>query len=360
MFHFRHDRVQGAILAAALARSMKAGALSDEILGEPFYAELWGKLCLRLRLRRLGRAGCARAAHLLFRALQLIGMPRGPLQEDVITALKRWLAEEVVTGRALEALQWEAARFLAETESPLVLELSLSFPETWHSILQARFRNGDVAAAIAYCADMWLGVPYGEFVPLVEHVKARLRTSFMPSLAAILNQSDLSKEQLRGALVLAGHLSDPVLAPAVRSAWEGAADHRLELLAEFVWAALRCLPETENEAHSLLDPFCELWQSLPDENPDSSRPPENTKIIVPLQDAVFRRGLGSRAIAALIRRATGRLEWPITLLLSHVDAVESVEFTVRQAAAIQGYWSYTSAWEHWDFHKIRLESSLYP
>jgi hypothetical protein len=121
----------------------------------------------------------------------------------------------------------------------------------------------------------------------------------------------------------------------------------MSCFAEFLWAALRCLPESEKEASGLLDPLCEAWGQLPDEN-------SSTDKIEPLQDALFRRGLGDHAVSALIRKATGQLEWPITMLLNQVDAPESVEFTVRQAAAIPGYWSFTSAWEHWEFHGRRL------
>jgi hypothetical protein len=355
VLHFRHDRVRDSILGSALARSMKNGALPEAVLLDPFYAELLGQALLTPgvepvwvnRLREHNPLA-------LFRALQLFQTPRGPLQEAIAAAMRVWLADEVASSRALDALRWEAARILAETDSPLVLEFSRSFPDTWHGILEARFRNGEVAAAVTYCASMGLGVPYSGFVPLLEHVQARFGSSFVRGLASVLNQRDLPRDQLRGALVLAGHLAEPFLAPAVRSAWKGAAKHRIALFAKFLWAALRCLPKSEDEANRLLGPLFKAWRTLPAKSPDQSRAPENTEVITPLQDAIFRRGLGEQAISALIRRAIGRLEWPITVLLNRVDSPEAVEFTVRQAAAIPGYWGYTRAWERWDVHGRRL------
>ncbi|HEV7518465.1 MAG TPA: hypothetical protein VGR07_19380 [Thermoanaerobaculia bacterium] len=357
VLHFRHDRVRDAILAAALASQMKMGMLADVLLDEPFYAEFFGQALLApgvdpAWVDRL----CERNPLALFRALQLFETPRSPLQEAVITGLKAWLAKEVVTGRALDALQWEAVRFLAETDSPLVLELSRSFPETWHGVFEAQFRNGEVAAAVAYCAGMEMGVPYVGFVPLVEHVQIKFGAPFSRDLAAMLTQGSLSQRQLGGALFLAGHLGEPDLAAAVRSSWARATDHQMPLLAEFLWAALRCLPESDEEMNRLLDPLCEAWRTLSGESPDPSRAPENVELIRPLQDAFFWRGPDGRAVSALIRRASGTLHWPITVLLRYVDAPDAVEFTVRQAAA-RDYWGYTSAWEHWDFHGRRLGTS---
>lgn len=351
---FRHGRVRDAILAAALARSMRNGALPHVVLNEPFYAELLGQALLEPGVEPVWASRLRECNPLsLFRALQLFETPRGPVQEEVVKALTSWVAEQVATGSAMKELVEEAARFLAATDSPVALELSRSFPERWPSVRAARFRNGEVAAGVDLCGEMWLGVFYSDFTPLLEHVQARYGRSMVSGLAVALQQGLDPQDQLRGALILAGYLAESDLAPAVRSSWERAVECRMALLTEFLWAALRCLPEVEEEANRLLDPICEAWRTLPSESVNAARAPAITEVIEPLQDAFFWQGLQSRAISALIRRATGSLNWPITVLLHRVDAPESFEFTVRQAAASGGYLTYGVVWDRWDVHGRR-------
>jgi len=330
---FRHDRIRYWILVDAAVELNNVGQLSDEIVGEPYFAEIVGATIawanpdpsLISRIAALNPLG-------LFQAIHLIGHDDGPTRDKVLFEINAWLEESSTHDSANLHLRHEALAKLAETSSSIIPSLVLKFREDSTNAQLARLRNGDLSGAIALCCHLspGMGAPWRDLQ--LEHAKRMYSVAWRNSLDAYLRRTDLNITSRVGALRLAGHLADAGLAVAIEACW-GNDPNRLEILSTYLWAFGQCC---QDDPARFLGPVCDAWASLPDESSkDGKSSPRNSIAAHDLRWA-FQKWPPKSAINYLINRGNeSDLKWPITYLLHGVDDSRSIIFVVTELASMR-------------------------
>lgn len=329
---FRHDRVREWLLADGFSELLNSGQPVDDIVSEPFFAEVIGFGLARGVVAKGGITSIVDANPLAgFFALRHVHLPVQSPQQDVIECVVDWLEKNKVDGPARRSLQWESARMLAECEGPHILEIAAKLgDQSWHG-LRARFRNGDLMGGIALCQRFELGTRVAGLEEFVDHVKQRYGRSLIDALANFLHRPTLSPWERSGALRLAGHLAEPRLAEALKACWDGDPD-RETCVSEYLWAFAQCAA-VGADAEAQLKAVCDLWASLPDTAAQEHMSSPRFRVVEFGVKWAFQRKIPEAAIPYLTERAkSDDLKWPITYLFEGIDQPDAIEFVVRELA----------------------------
>ena len=329
---FRHDRVRDWLHVDAVADLLLRNAMSDEVLAEPYYAEIIGAALVREDIP-VGTVEKVKDANpiALFYAMRIFGEPTNHLHQAICEAAEVWLDRESTHDAENDDLRWNTLRVLSEIDASYVTSLVQSFrneKEDWWG-LRARFRNGDFVAGIKLCCLNEPGITVIGHLELIEHVQQRFPGSLMRVLERFLRNDQLTHVGRSGALRLAGHLGNPELADAIMESWSSDAG-RSERLADYLWASARCCGDS---AADLLAPVCDSWAVLSDQPEKEGLPsPRNSLAAYNIRWA-FRDKLPESAIRYFIERAISPdLRGPITYMLGGVDHPDAAEFFVRELA----------------------------
>ena len=350
---FRHDRVRDWLLADAAAELDRRGLLGEEVMAEPYYAEVMGTVLVwgQPQLDFLQRVSAMNPLA-LFHALRLLGQGNAPQHAAILQAINDWLDDPLTHARSHLHLRWEALGMLAGTDSPSVPAIVRQFREHTTSGHLARLRNGDISGGIALCSrvEPGTGAPWRDLQ--IEHAKLHHSREITKDLRSFLQRTDLDSVRRVGALRLAGHIADSSLALAIEACW--VADHeRGDHLADYLWAFGQCC---ENDPARFLGPVCDAWAALSDQ-------PRKEGLLSPRDDLAahelrwaFRKWPPLAALDYLIQRGSqDDLRWPITYMLHGVDHPKAVFFVVQELARIRrriegthGFWSFGfSAKDDW-------------
>ena len=330
---FRHDRVRAWLLADAAAQMLREGVLNDEILAEPYYAEIFGQMIARFDVPRGSVAVLAnRNVLALFNAVKFFSEPPKELDVEITTMLEIWLADKLPVETKSSILYWDAIKILSEIDNPIVLKLASKFDDKSWNCLRARYRNGDVSAGIKLCLSIEPGVTVAGHESFLEHVKSRFGDHTRDVLNKVLVTADI-KENLRiGALRLAGHLADANLADAIRVCWSNHTE-RLGHLDEYLWAACEC---ADSNAETLLEPIFDAWASLPNDSEEKGLSSPRDELAAHNVRWAFQKRPPTNALNYIIMRASDdELKWQITYLLHGIDHPEAVNFVVREMAKME-------------------------
>ena len=329
---FRHDRVREWLHVDAVADLLPHNAMPDEVLAEPYYAEIIGAALVREDIP-VGMVEKVQKSNplALFYAMRMFGESKNLLHQAILEAAEVWLDRESTHDAENNDLRWNTLRVLSETDASYVTSLVKSYRhdnDNWWG-LRARFRNGDFVAGIKLCSLYEPGITVIGHLELIEHVQQRFPGSLMRVLERFLRNDRLTHVGRSGALRLAGHLGNPELADAIMESWSSDAG-RSERLADYLWASARCCGDSAAE---LLAPVCDSWAMLSDQpEKEHSSSPRNRLAAYNIRWA-FRDKLPETAIRYFIERAISpELRWPITYMLGGVDHPDAVEFVVRELA----------------------------
>ena len=328
---FRHDRVRNAILAATLNRRMVKNQVSDNVLSDPFYAEILG---LALMTDTLQSDWIDRLASMnplaLIHALQTFEEPSTEFEKAIVATIVSWL-DEHGADRGTRHLRWAMQSILTNIDAPVVLQIAKHFTEGGRLLDQARFRNGDARSGAAFCygVDPGVGAPFRD--ALVSHAKEKFGPKLLEDLQVALLDPELSPRLRTGALYLAGFVSDPALSDAITACWRNSGGTP-EYLPAFVWAGCQCASECPEQ---MLDPIFDYWASLPDRNENDRDSPHRFVVDDDGIQFGFTRNPPAKAIRYLIGQAVRpELRWPITILLECVDHPDAVAFIAKERAFV--------------------------
>ena len=339
---FRHDRVRDWLHVDAVVDLLRRNVLSDEVLAEPYFAEIIGAALVREDIP-VGTVQKVKEADplALFYAMRVFGEPANDLHRAILEAAEAWLDRDTTHGAQNDDLRWNTLRVLSEIDASYITSLVQSYrneKDNWWG-LPARFRNGDFVAGIKLCCFNEPGIMVIGHLELIDHVQQRFSGSLMRVLERFLRHDQLTPGDRSGALRLAGHLGNPTLGDAIMTAWLADAG-RGERLADYLWASARCCGDA---AANLLALVCDSWAMLPDQpEKEYSSSPRNSLAAYNIRWA-FRDKLPDNAIRYFIERAISpELRWPITYMLDGVDHPDAVEFVVRELAETDEQTSNTS------------------
>jgi hypothetical protein len=326
---FRHDRVRDALFSEAIALMIRSATLSDDLLAEPYFAEVIGAALLydEIPLAVVDRVLAANPLA-LFHALRLFREPGTAIHHAVISAIEVWLADAKTHAPQSSHLRREALAALSRTESSKVIGLVRKFNDTIWTTWQALFINGDVTGGLQLCLEVEPGVGAIWRDRQIEHAKMRFGSKLRTAIGQLLRKPDLDNGARVGALRLAGYLADPELAESIEASW----NHEVEKgnhLKDYLWASAQCCG---NDPDRFLGPVCDAWAALPSERNDNLPSPRDDLAAHEIRWA-FHKDIPVSAINYFIRRAKGEdLHWPITYMLHGFDHPDAVEFVIRELA----------------------------
>ncbi|WP_295456529.1 hypothetical protein [uncultured Thiodictyon sp.] len=329
---FRHDRVRDWLLADAAAELDHRDLLTNDLISDPFFAEVMGAA---LVWGRPGPTFLSRIATLnplgLVHALRLFGEASGLEKQAVLQAIDHWLDEPATHEKSNQHLRWEALDMLSETDSPEVPRIVRKFRDKTSSGQLARLRNCDISGGIELGTGLIPGIRYPLRDAQIEHAKLHHGRTLVALLNEHLCRPDLSASERVGALRLTIHIGNPSLASAIETCWTGDGA-RCHHLADYLWSFSECCGDDPDR---YLGPVCDAWAALPDKSEkEHSLSPRSALLAFEFRWALEKTPPVA-AIHYFIRRgAQDELSGPITEMLSHIDDPEALSFVAEQSAAI--------------------------
>jgi hypothetical protein len=329
---YRHDRVREWLLIDAADPLAAAGTLPNAIMAEPYFAEVIGGVVAH------GQVGADFVSRVrvenplaLFHALRLLTDSATVMYKQVVTEIKGWLSDPSTHAPSNQHLRLEALAALAQTDAPDVIRLVSLFKEHGWMPWQARLRNGDVSGGIQLCATVepGVGAPWRDVQ--IEHAKHKIGCDLVGKLDGLLRRQDLNPPTRAGALRLAGHVADPLLADAIAASW-ALDSERHQHLADYLWACAECCG---TNAEQYLEPVCDAWAALPSSKAPGQASPRDDLAANQVRWA-FRKWVPTTAIPYFVKRAESEdLRSPITHMLSEIDDPIAARFIVREMAEME-------------------------
>ncbi|WP_147707664.1 hypothetical protein [Microvirga massiliensis] len=325
---YRHDRVRDHLLTQAMTRLIEGDRLTAELWAEPFYAELIGGALAALPATAISEAATSNPVA-LFAAL-----PDASLDEarrrQLIEAAEGWIASPGFQAEAVDQQRHHAMHYLARTDGAFAADLAKRFPFSFQQ-LEALVRNGSARAGAALCANSEPGINDPWRDRMIAHALS-CHSNFIPDLAELIRNGDLSPKLLEGALNLAGEIGDTTLCDALAVRW--ARGDGKSLSTGWLWAALRCCTPV---GHPLAETLCDLWAELPTKRA-SDKLDRNPRWDIAGYSLpwAFSRKPEPSAIAFLLARAMRdrRLNHVLSSILSKIDSPEAVLYSVQLGAKI--------------------------
>jgi hypothetical protein len=327
---FRHDRVRDWLLADGLIDSAHRNQLSDDVLAEPFFADVVGA---SLALGDMGPEYLERVRALtplaMFYALRLFGRANKRAPTTLSAAIQQWLQDPVARARSHLQLRYAALGILADTDSPDVPTIADRFHERTLAHHVARLRNGDFSGGVDLCMSIEPGVQAPWRDAQLEHATSRYGPTLARDLGLFLGRRPTEVPAIQGALRLAGHLADPSLADAIGICW-ASDQERSRSISDYLWALSHCCGD---DPARRLGPVVDAWAALPDTEEDRTHVSARWSVAEYHLRWAFRRWLPERALPYFIERAAEEaLQSPITHLLHGLDHVAAITFVVHELA----------------------------
>lgn len=332
VIELRHDRVLHSLLANLIAPRMEAD-LHASYLSDPYFAEFAGTAASLATLDpahlQVLMCGSPLVAFYAFRH----AVQRGSdYAVSAARAIEEWICMEPTRAQTFSTRRARGLQILSEIDSPTVLELTSKFPrdDFHHPLFEARFRNGDLSAALNWLTEYPFEVQFGGRQELVDHVRNKYGHGLVRAVEKVLEDPTSTIRARRGALYLTGYLADPTLAKAVRTAWQLTEPKERDLVA-FLWAAARACGD---EASSTLGPVCDVWEALPEREDAVASEPNRSSLAAHGLSWKFRDHVPRAALPYFVQRArqSEALKWPITYMLRGIDDPVAVQHEVEYLA----------------------------
>lgn len=327
----RHDRVLHELLAACIAPRFSTN-FNDTAFSDPYFAEYVGTAATLVKLPAQNLQQLMQDSPLVaIFAFKDAVSRESDYVKVAVNAIEDWLSLAETQSPTFFSRRLRTLRILAEVDSPVVLQLTSKFPtvDRHRPLFEARFRNGDIGAALDWLTEYPFDVNLGGCQELVDYVRSRFEGNLTFAVARVLESSDSQPRAILGALYLAGYLGDPTLARSVRAAWDGTAPEERNLEA-FLWAAAQVCGD---EAALTLGPVCDAWAALPE--PKDNEPGQRSRSSLAAHGVSwkFRDHPPCAALPYFVKRAEDKeLRWPITYMLRGVDDPIAVQHEAEYLA----------------------------
>jgi len=327
----RHDRVLHSLLVAGIAPRL-ATDIEDASLSDPYLAEYVGAAAVLVKLSASDLQRLMQESPLIaFFALKDAISRNSDFARVVAGVIESWLSLAETQTEAFYSRRRRALGILADIDSPVVLHLTEKFPsvDRYAQFFQARFRNGDLSAALNWVTEYPFDINIGGCHELVDYVRSRWEEGLIRGVAGVLESRDSQPRAVLGALHLAGYLGEPALARSVKASWDNTKPEERDLEA-FLWAAARV---SGNETAVTLGPVCDAWAALPE--------PEDHAYAMLSRSSLAAHGVSWRfrdhppraALPYFVERAANEdLRWPITYMLRGIDDPIAVQHQAEYLA----------------------------
>lgn len=329
---FRHDRVLHSLLAKFIASGMGSD-LYPSYLSDPYFAEVVGTAASLATLApsRLQKLMCDTPL-VAFYAFKHAVQRGSDYADAAAQAIEGWICMESTRGPTFSTRRYRGLQILSEIDSPTVLELTSKFPQDdWHQpLLEARFRNGDLGAALRWLTEYPFEVEFAGRQELIDHVRSKYDRGLVRAVEKVLDDPKSTTRERLGALYLTGYLAEPTLAKAIRKVWL-LTDPNARDLEAFLWAAARACGD---EADTTLGPVCDAWEALPERDDAMDVESSRSSLAAHGISWKFRDHIPRTALPYFVQRAkqSEALKWPITYMMRCIDDPVAVQFEVEYLA----------------------------
>ncbi|MEH2005204.1 ATP-binding protein [Nostoc sp.] len=331
-FVFRHDRIQQTLLVESMIKLLKEPNFNSDILWEPFYTEIIAKAIVHYPQSQEFLSQLRNQLPLaLVEAIRYFSTPITGYHRAIIEKVIEWanssISTDLVPKSVFDAVCWS----LCEIESPVLLEITESFPK-YQLVLLARLRNGCTVSGINCC------IYYNQiyFAPLtkdswrdqaLEQAKRHHKKKLLVELKQILKSNAITDEERAVTLTLAGFLGFTELEDEIATCWQLVIE-KTQVLPIAIWASVQCCGA---EPKKLLDPLIAYWAELPDEKDQYDSSLKNG--FLDLLSSALAHGICDNVINYLISQCNVHesLRWYIARICGFIDKLNAIEFVVRSA-----------------------------
>lgn len=159
--------------------------------------------------------------------------------------------------------------------------------------------------------------------------KKRHREQLLDELKQLLTSASSTDKERKGTLALAGFLEFSELEKEIADCWN-LANNKEQVIAEAIWAGARCC---NDQPDMLLGPMMQFLAGLSDERVSEFEESPKIRISDELSFALP-RGICNRVINYFISLygVCRSLNWPIVIMLEHIDVPVAIELVVRFSA----------------------------
>lgn len=272
--NYRHDRVRDALLIRGLLDAFKNPTDENEILAEPFFADLIGQAISKVSLSETTFDNLIKKNPLsFFISLQYFDGNKNEYFKKFISKIKTWLDEKLEQDSLNEILIWEIGKAIYQIDLPEVIDLTENFPNKI-AIHAANFRNGKFSGGISFFGrylntDFEPAANHNFRDELIEIGKLKYYECYEKHLISHLKIKDLKdgQEFFRNAIVLlAGYWKSEKLSEHILECWNNSLDKK-KCMTSAIWAII------QSESHNLekhLLPLLEFWKNCPEPQLDNS------------------------------------------------------------------------------------------
>jgi len=237
---FRHDRLRDLLLQMSLPCAIKN---DGSLISDPFFARYFGAAVsdnsLSVDLLPVLQDQNPLS---LFEAIAHIQPPSTPQHGKIYQQAIDWIKKEVASDRALPNVVWQVSGLLYRTDSPAVLTLTEDMPSNRY-VLAARLRNGCTQSGAILCGQRqgWFQPSINDFFleSTLTHSLQFHRPKVIQEVCEYLKDASQSCWLLKGNIIMAGFIGEPVLLPLIVAAWRTSSD-KTRLLPSAIWACLCC------------------------------------------------------------------------------------------------------------------------
>ena len=268
----RHDRFQSEVLARRAGQLLKHVDENTDVLADPFYATIVGRAVATgvADVNDFGKI-VELSPVAMFEALRFVGEPHNAYQNAIVATCQAWA--ENSGPEAVDAVNWAISRILSTTDSRATDRAARSLPQN-RDLLLARFRNGDVEAAVHYVPlgfELYPATRDRRFENTVDHVRMHHQSSVSKQVLELISNAQ-STPVACGTITLAGYFQVSDILSLVPDLMTRSTLDPRELLPHLLWVGLRCVPEVLAKGPALLDRLMDLPTGEPEGfNNDQSR-----------------------------------------------------------------------------------------
>ena len=350
VIEFRHDRLLESCISTALETILRGPATGWSPAFDPYYTPYLGRCLARSQFdsKVLDRViqECPAA---FVASLRFLPASSGDHARQLVSRVAAWLPQ----CRRSAAAMRHAVQLLREAATPFTIEVTDSIKDAL-SLWDARLRCGDAyAGALSLSRDFLPGSNSLWFEQLLEEAYAHHRDQLVDGLVNIF-RGERNAAILKGALILAGYLSDAELSSAISTLWQQASEEgKKSILLPALWATLRC---TGSQPRAALSPILESILLLDDRTEDPSRLSVRARLLSEISPA-GRHGYSVPVLQQLIEIGDdARFESVIIAILERVDDPIAIRFMVtklawwsEQAHQAKSFSHYADTWrENWE------------
>ncbi|WP_316795305.1 ATP-binding protein [Pedobacter agri] len=331
---FRHDKIRDFLLSKTLLTMATDIARHEQILSDPYYAELMGKAIGNFTVEEIdNKLEWFIQNNPLAVAESLTAVRSRSVADKIADKINGWYQNRTLIAGDDDEVISAVQRSISNIINPVILKIIKGMKPNIFT-LKAGFLNGDTISAMRYFgyfenSDFEPSHGNKERDRLVENFRSKFLETGIADLKKHFADKTYLIKQKNIMILMSGYLKSPDLLENIYECWQSAKE---ELLTSTIWAMVNCYHE---DKESLLQVVFDFWKDLEAEESDHGYP-QGTKNLssyhvgrckIPIISSTF--------IDFLLLNAkdenNSQLSW---CLICDIDDPKAINFVVNKLAKV--------------------------